>query len=799
MSRIRAMGRRSVVVTLAAVGLIGLLTAVGIASLGSPDEIVFVNNSNGSMSIHLGGYTQTIPSSGPGCKKVPIGDPVLQITPTGYTNQLGLVEDGLGSSENRGGNAQNCGRVNYLGGTPVTETLSFKLGTSATNRAIKFTQWDFEAKFDTQMLFTFYANGNPVGSVTWNPGDTSDEGPDSKFNDKYRLYTWVANGTGHFGTDAPAASTPFVLFDEVKISMMSGGVAVEGGADWQYSTEPVDEHRTVFYLADLTPSVAIDKQTNGFQGSTPGSPLFIPVVHPDDEEVPTEVTWTYDVTNTGNVSLDNVVVTDDQGVEVEPPTEDGNGTLDPGETWTYQASGAAVPGSYDPSSPDPFAPYLGYSNTGSVTANSVLDPNATVTESDNSGYYGSDPSIEIEVTSPGVVTFPDDVGWTFLITNTGNVPLGTVLVSEDGTPLTGCVLDPGPSETALPDCTIRELVPSENVTVGYSEPADPLDTSTEFTVEGQDPIGTTTSDGSGPVEYVFNYPPVAVDDFYETNERAAADPESALTFTVPFDGVLGVLDRGDPTNADPDSDSDVDSDPLTVGPNMIETTMGGEITLNPGGGFDYTPLLLDDSGWAPWEQADGSFSYTDTWEYTLSDGRGGTATGLVSIEVQRVVCSREKVGDTDTVLGFAFGEFTLLPDEFGVVACKPYGVVANAADQEVTLTVPPPGPGVPPVNFSGILRGNAEEIDAGGIGELTIGLAYDPFGTGFRPLLECDGDPVFDRKDTIDDVTDDVVVFAEIPIGETWCLAGISVQVEDGELISYHFVYGEEDPGFKFR
>ena len=61
------------------------------------------------------------------------------------------------------------------------------------------------------------------------------------------------------------------------------------------------------------------------------------------------MTWTYDVANTGNAPLAGVTVTDDQGVApiFDPASDDGNGLLDPGETWVYEATGTATPGQFD--------------------------------------------------------------------------------------------------------------------------------------------------------------------------------------------------------------------------------------------------------------------------------------------------------------------------------------------------------------------------------------------------------------------------------------------------------------------
>jgi hypothetical protein len=57
------------------------------------------------------------------------------------------------------------------------------------------------------------------------------------------------------------------------------------------------------------------------------------------EGVPTDVTYFYDVTNTGDVDLDNVLVVDDMCGPVNGPFgDDGDGLLNVGETWTYDCS-----------------------------------------------------------------------------------------------------------------------------------------------------------------------------------------------------------------------------------------------------------------------------------------------------------------------------------------------------------------------------------------------------------------------------------------------------------------------------
>ena len=113
-------------------------------------------------------------------------------------------------------------------------------------------------------------------------------------------------------------------------------------------------------------AIDIEKATNGEDADTePG---------PEVAEGST-VTWTYVVTNTGNVDLTNVVVVDDQGVVLGEPVESltDNDVLEVGETWTYEATGTAICGQY--------------ANLATVTADQPAgDP---VTDEDPSHYMGT--------------------------------------------------------------------------------------------------------------------------------------------------------------------------------------------------------------------------------------------------------------------------------------------------------------------------------------------------------------------------------------------------------------------------
>jgi uncharacterized repeat protein (TIGR01451 family) len=159
------------------------------------------------------------------------------------------------------------------------------------------------------------------------------------------------------------------------------------------------------------PSISIVKKTNGTDNDTAPGP-YVPVG--------STVNWTYDVTNSGNVTLTNVVVTDDQGVTVTCPKS----ILAADETMTCTASSIAVAGQY--------------TNTGSVKGTPPSGPDVTASNVDH--YFGSQPSVKIVKytngqdanTAPGpYIPVGSTVSWTYVVTNTGNVPLTNVTVTDD--------------------------------------------------------------------------------------------------------------------------------------------------------------------------------------------------------------------------------------------------------------------------------------------------------------------------------------------------------------------------------
>lgn len=186
------------------------------------------------------------------------------------------------------------------------------------------------------------------------------------------------------------------------------------------------EAELVFYticddVPDLRPAINIEKSTNGVDADLPAGP-FIPVGD--------AVTWTYVVTNRGNVPLRNLVVTDNQ-IGVNPVyvsgDANGDGILQVGEAWLYRATGIAVAGQY--------------ANIGTVIGTPPSGPN--VSDTDPSHYFGFTPDetvINIEKSTNGVdadlptgprIAVGGSVTWTYVVTNPNTIPLFNLVVTDN--------------------------------------------------------------------------------------------------------------------------------------------------------------------------------------------------------------------------------------------------------------------------------------------------------------------------------------------------------------------------------
>ena len=455
--------RRLVVVALAAVLTIASV-AVSFADSPTPGTIELIIGSEQDI-FQYGSQEQNIATGTSECTVNPDANSAGLVTVTWSTfnkqgnprdGELGLVEDGMGVNEKGNGNGQDCGRVDYLG-NDKSESLAFKVGPAITDQVFSYIDFDLEAKYDAVLHFDFYMGTAKLGdgqTTTLSVGG-SDSGPDSKFRDKYRVYAYPSAPDGVPVTTSPATITPF---DKVVITMITGGVSVEGGATW--GEKPGDSeaaHRTVFHLANARTEISIDTTVTGFDSDDLG---FI--------DAGSSLSWTYTVKNTGELDLSNVMVTDSTGITVTGPTGGpGDGVLSPGESWTYNASSTAATSAAGGTGETNIATATGQSSARSTSATDTVTyfgmaPSLTV-DKDTTGSSVID-GVEVTYSGPGddiLIESGDIVTWTYLVTNTGNVTLDTIGVVD--TPEGDAVCD---------DDTLAPLGTTECSITGEAEVSD---------------------------------------------------------------------------------------------------------------------------------------------------------------------------------------------------------------------------------------------------------------------------------------------------------------------------------------
>ena len=206
-----------------------------------------------------------------------------------------------------------------------------------------------------------------------------------------------------------------------------GSVTAQDPLATQVTDNDPSNHFGVSALVNLV------KSTNGQDANTATGPTL---------PVGSTATFTYVATNPGNVALASVTVRDDNGTAGNTADDfnatfqggdaNSNGRLDTTETWTYQATRTVTAGQY--------------SNIGTVTGNPV-DPTggdiagiSDASDTDPSNHFGATAGINVVKstngqdanTAPGpTLAVGSTATFAYVVTNTGNVPLGTVVVRDD--------------------------------------------------------------------------------------------------------------------------------------------------------------------------------------------------------------------------------------------------------------------------------------------------------------------------------------------------------------------------------
>ncbi|MDC8001477.1 hypothetical protein POV26_10530, partial [Aequorivita todarodis] len=197
-------------------------------------------------------------------------------------------------------------------------------------------------------------------------------------------------------------------------------------------------------------------------------------------EVGNTIDYKFVVTNDGDVDISNVVITDPLFLAPNPVVpivlvsgDNGDGILNVGEIWTFNATYTITQSDIDAGS---------VVNTAEVNGGSVLGPVDTATSNTVTvlicqtakialikigSYDGTDPTTGNCISAPG-----DEISYTFSVKNTGNVTLNNVMVTDAGVTVSGGPISLAPGQEDTTTFTASYTITQADIDAGmYSNQA----------------------------------------------------------------------------------------------------------------------------------------------------------------------------------------------------------------------------------------------------------------------------------------------------------------------------------------
>ncbi|MFN8195561.1 MAG: GEVED domain-containing protein [Nocardioidaceae bacterium] len=464
----------------------------------------------------------------------------------------------------------------------------------------------------------------------------------------------VVTNTGNVTLDPVTVDDPLVGAVSCPVSTLAPGASTTCTATYTLTQADVDDG-TVDNTATATGTdpdggdVTATDSTSTVLTADPSISLDKQAGAPSGNQVGDTVDYTFVVTNTGNVTLDGVVIADPTVGSVTCPVA----TLAPNAQTTCTAS-------YTLTQADVDAGHV--ANTATVTG---TDPHGTdVTATDNTDVAvtaGPAITLDKQAGTPSGAAAGDTIDYTFVVTNTGNVTLTSVSVADPKVGLVTCpvtTLAPGASTT----CTATYTMTQADVDAGTVD--------NTATASGTPPTGPVVTDGD------TTSTPIAADPSITLDKQAGTPSGSAAGDTVDYSFVV--------TNTGNVTLDTVTVDDPTVGPVTCPVT-----TLVPGASTvctaTYTLTQADvDAGHVantatvtgtPPTGAD--VTATDNTDVTLTSGPA------ISLDKQAAAVSGSSAGDTVdyTFLVTNVGNVTLT----GVTVGDP---LVAAVDCPVTTLAP---------------------------------------------------------------------------------------------------------------
>ncbi|WP_189342892.1 DUF7507 domain-containing protein, partial [Ulvibacter litoralis] len=376
----------------------------------------------------------------------------------------------------------------------------------------------------------------------------------------------------------------------------SGTVVILANGDFIYTPNPgfVGTDQFVYQIFDSGSPIATDVATVYILiNETPAPSIalvktgaFNDINGDGCADVDETITYTFSVTNEGNVPLGSIIVTDPL-LEAPNPVvpivfvsgdDNANLLLDETETWIYTADYTITQADIDTGNVTNQATVEGTDDDGTVVSdlsddNSVLEDDPTVTDLCQEG------SIAIikegtfnDLNGDGCADVDETITYAFTIVNTGNVTLTDVMITDN---LVGLVLVGGPITLAPGETDTTTFVGTYPIT---QTDIDAGSVTNQATVEGAEPNGTIVSDLSDD-DSILEDDPTVTDlcqegsiaiikegTFNDLNGDACADVDETITYA------FTVVNTGNVTLTD-----------VMITDNLVGLVLvGGPITLAPG-------------------------------------------------------------------------------------------------------------------------------------------------------------------------------------------------------------------------
>ncbi len=436
-------------------------------------------------------------------------------------------------------------------------------------------------------------NADEDGSGTITLGDTL-------------TYTITATNSGNTTQNNVVVSDPLITPDSQTCAAVAPGATCTLTGSYQVAVEDADSGQVTNTASAESDEVTTPVTAGPITTNVAQNPALTVIKTDVTPAAPSAAgdtaSWEISVANTGNVSLTGVslndVLTDGDGSvlaltsgpSLRVTTDgDGDGEIDPGENWIYDASYTLTQSDIDSGS-----------ITNSVTVSTTELPGPTPAPNPPVTTINAVPAFTIaKDVDTANITAPATLGYTIAVTNSGNVsltnPALTDNLTQDGSAL---VLTSGPALNAGDTDSDGEIDPGETWSYSASYAANQADID-----NGNDIINSAT---------------------FSADQVTAASDNAVTSITI--NPALSIT-KSAPFNADEDGSGDISlGDTLTY---IVTATNDGNVSL--------TNVEVTDSKTTPASQSCASVApgatcvLTGTYTVTQADVDAGSISNSGSI------------------------------------------------------------------------------------------------------------------------------------------------------------------------